>query len=267
MPRRPALDAGGVATRNGWREVWLDAWLDLVAGGSCVGCRSPGRPLCPACSESLPRQGHPVRPTPCPDGLAPCFAAGEYAEVLRTMILAHKEHSVLALARPLGRVLAGVAQPLLPPPGSLSVLVPVPSRPGVVRRRGHDPMARVTAATVRRLRGSGADVALLPLLRVTGAIADQAGLSAAARAANLAGSMRVRPGPRTRLARSTAPVSIFVCDDVLTTGATAREAQRALEVAGLPVRGILTVAATRRRLPPATPDGGPPPLPLSGFAD
>ena len=73
--------------RDGWREVWLDAWLDLVAGGSCVGCGTPGRPLCPSCSESLPRQGHRVRPTPCPDGLAPCFAAGEYDDVLRAILL------------------------------------------------------------------------------------------------------------------------------------------------------------------------------------
>ena len=76
---------------------------------------------------------------------------------------------------------------------------------------------------------------------------DQAGLGAAERAANLAGSMCC-PSAACAGSPATPPAAVVVCDDVLTTGATAREAQRALEAAGLGVAGIATVAATRRRL-------------------
>ena len=94
---------------------------------------------------------------------------------------------------------------------------------------------------------------MLDVLRQHAPVEDQSGLSASQRAANLAGSMRVRPAAREALARIGAPVSLLVCDDVLTTGATAREAQRALEEAGLRVRAVVTVAATRKRHEPGRP--------------
>ena len=95
---------------------------------------------------------------------------------------------------------------------------------------------------------------------------DQAGLTAGQRAANLVGSMGVRATARAALARSDEPMSLMVCDDVLTTGATAREAQRALEESGLRTRAVVTVAATRKRLPPraASVRGPRVGLPLSG---
>jgi predicted amidophosphoribosyltransferase len=239
----------------------IDAWLDLVHGGGCVGCASPGRSLCRACRNDLPRRAIPVRPTPCPDGLAACFAAGEYDGLLRAMILSHKENGTFSLATPLGRVLAQAVRATLDP-NVVTALVPVPSRASVVRTRGHDPVLRMARAAARQLRGGGLRVRVFELLEQRGEVHDQAGLSAGERSANLTGSMGVRPTARAALARTGLLLSVVLCDDVLTTGATAREVQRALEDSGLRVRAVTTVAATRKRVIP--PERA---LPLSGSAD
>lgn len=226
----------------------LDAWLDLVLGSSCVVCARPGRLLCVPCRLSLPDAAVRVRPTPAPPGLGRCRATGEYDGALRALVLAHKEERAFALARPLGRQLAVAVADLLDAE-ALHLLVPVPSRPSVVRSRGHDPMLRMTRVAAGRLRRTGHDAVVVPLLRQHRVLADQAGLDAAGRAANLSGAMsadlrRLRP-----LARAGRAARVVVCDDVITTGATAREAQRALEAVGLAVAGIACVAATRRRVP------------------
>lgn len=162
------------------------------------------------------------------------------------MLLAHKEHRGFSLARPLGRVLAGVLAGL-PEPGQPTVLVPVPSRPTVVRQRGHDPMLRIARAAAAQRRRAGAELQVLALLRQRLRVADQAGLDAAGRAANLGDSMAVAPSARRVLVRASGPAEVWLCDDVLTTGATAREAQRALTEAGIRVGGMVCIAATHRR--------------------
>ncbi|MCW2781499.1 MAG: pyrE 1 [Marmoricola sp.] len=240
----------------------LDAWLDLAHGAACAACLEPGRLLCRACDGDLPADGYQVWPDPCPVGLAPAFACGEYAGPLRALIVAHKEHRAFALARPLGRLLAGALEGGLggvvstgsttgggsTAEGVRVLLVPVPSRPSVVRARGHDPMLRVTRFAATRLRARGSDVRVLSLVRQRELVADQAGLTALARAANLADSMAADRAALAGAARVRRRTVAFLCDDVITTGSTAREAQRALEDVGVPLGAIACIAATRKRV-------------------
>ncbi len=221
-----------------------DAVLDLLLGGRCVACDRPGRAWCRACR---PDDGPAwvAWPTPVPPGLATPWTAADYDGAVRAALLAHKERHVAGLSPGLAVLLARAVAAAATPP---VLLVPVPSRPGVVRARGHDPLLTLVRAAARRLP----DATVAPLLRSRGGVRDQAGLDATERAANLAGSLWCPSARLRRWAGVTARA--VVCDDVLTTGATAREAQRALAASGLVVEGIATVAATRRRLPARSPE-------------
>lgn len=227
-------------------QGFRDAVLDLVTGSRCAGCGCPGRALCRACLDGLRGRARPVRPTPCPPGLAPASAAGEYDDVLRRLVLDHKEAGRTGLATGLGALLADAVRALVDPGGPPIVLVPVPSRARTTRERGHEPCAAMVGAAARDLRGDGVSVIRARLLEL-GPVHDQAGLDAAARAANLDGAMSLPAYRLRRMARRFPEAQVVLCDDVLTTGATAREGQRALAGSGLAITGIAVVAATRRR--------------------
>jgi predicted amidophosphoribosyltransferase len=170
------------------------------------------------------------------------------------MILGHKEHRLLGLARPLGELLAVAVDAALDDllPGGARVqllLVPVPSRPSTNRQRGHEPTTALVRAAAARLASWGRPARCVTLLRTRPGLADQSGLDALGRAVNLAEAFRVHAPTLRRLARAGRPVHVVVCDDVLTTGATTAEAQRALRAVGLRPLAAVAVAATRRRTP------------------
>jgi predicted amidophosphoribosyltransferase len=216
---------------------------DLVLPRRCPGCGRPGV-LCPACRPP----GPPLVLDPA--GL-PVGAAAAYADGLRAALLAYKERGRRDLAGPLGDLLAaalaGLLASLPAPPGPL-VLVPVPSTRAAAAARGGDHVRRLArrAAAVAGVRVAAGALELARVPR------DSAGLGVVERAANLDAAMRGRP-PRPGL------VAVVV-DDIVTTGATVREAHRALAAARWPVLGAAVVAATPRRCtasplaPPSRPD-------------
>lgn len=95
----------------------------------------------------------------------------------------------------------------------------------------------------RRDRGGRTTVSCVQALEHRRRVADQAGLTASDRAANLAGALRARFDLRGQ--------RVIVVDDVITTGATLAEAARALRAAGAEVPAAAVVAATGRRFRPA----------------
>jgi predicted amidophosphoribosyltransferase len=231
---------------------WADlvvAWHDLVLGGACTVCSGPGPALCAPCRAGLRATPFAAWPTPTPPGLVLPVAAAAYDGAVRDLVVAHKERHRLALARPLGGLLAAAVLGLCEAAGVEAgrdgrpvLLVPVPSHPSVVRERRHDPLLRTARCAAGELRRHGVPARVDRPLRVLRRPGDQAGLDARGRAENVRGTLAARPG------RPAPAGTLVLVDDVVTTGATLREAQRALEAAGLVVTGAATVAATRRHL-------------------
>jgi len=218
----------------------LAALLDLLYPPACAACGEPGEPFCASCAEALlppgpgcPRCGRPGRAATCghcllcPPAFERVLAGGLFGGPLADAIHALKYGDRPALARPLGRWLAGrVALP----PGALVVAVPL----GRKRRltRGYDQAGRLAdhlarAAGARRLTGA---------LRRVRETPPQVGRSRTARAANVAGAFAADP-------TLVAGRELVLVDDVVTTGATAAAAAAALVAAG--ARRVTVVALAR----------------------
>ena len=141
------------------------------------------------------------------------------------------DNSLIGMVHEAGKseVDAAVAAALAASTAGPVALVPVPTSPGAMRRRGY----RVVETIARR-----ADLPFRRLLAAGTGAADQRRLGRAERAQNVAGVMHAQPARGLR---------VIVLDDVVTTGATLGEAERALTAAGARVLGAATVASTPRR--------------------
>lgn len=230
-----------------WREI-----VGLVLPVACGGCGQARTALCEACGRALyGAGGRRVRPVPEPAGLPVVCAAAPYEDTVRAVLLGHKERGALGLAGPLGLALAGAVRASVAASGGSGggplLLVPVPSARRAVRARGHDAARRMAQAAAAELRRTGTAARALPLLRQRRAVADQTGLGARERLANLAGALEV-PAGGGRLLAGGRPVLV---DDLMTTGASLVEAARALRAGSEPqFRGLVQVSAAVVAAPP-----------------
>jgi len=230
--------------------------FELLLPSRCAGCGRLDEPelrlrgLCPPCVSAI-RQSVPASwyiAIPGTGTVVPAFAAGAYDGVLRAALLDYKERGRLCLRRELGGSLAVSVFGAVGRDGSSFVLVPVPSAPATRRARGHDPVSAMAVTAAGYLRATGLQVEVRVVLRQGRTVSDQSGLDIDARQANLSGALAVRRAALVRGRR------VVIVDDIVTTGATATEAARALTHAGAVVIGIACVAGTVRRHPAASAD-------------
>jgi predicted amidophosphoribosyltransferase len=211
--------------------------LDLILPLECGGCGAPSTRWCDACAVELSvaaDKPHVVNPRVDPQ--VPVFALGRYAGARRQVILAMKEHGRGDLVAPLSRALAigvhrlvvwGMVETPL-------TIVPAPTRRSAARRRGGDPVTRMARLAVAAVPGRP-DITVVQALRMKALARDSVGLGTAARERNIAGRVLLR-GARPH-------TEVVLVDDVVTTGATARESVRILRAAGVRVAAVLAIAA------------------------
>lgn len=213
----------------------LDPLLDLVLPRRCVGCGAAGSGLCGAClaGTGLVRVSL---------GSVQATAGARYAGATRAAVLRYKERGRRDLAGPLAALLSRALAAV--PVGDVAcrpVLVTVPGSRATAAERGGDHVLRLA-----RRAGAAAGLRVAPgVLSLARHKHDSAGLDAVARARNLAGAFAARPAPSGGRSDAT----VVIVDDIVTTGATIREAARALRAAGWRVAGAAVVTATPLRSP------------------
>lgn len=244
-----------------------------------------GSPLCEQClpqlRSALARVERVQVLQPLEGAAAPeVRAASRYVGIMPRALLALKNAGRTDLLPLLGEGLARSVYELLRAHGEglqaesgssapvEVLLVPAPSSAQSVRRRGYAPAnllvqeaarqlnrrlpasVRVRAVDVigyapRTQRGSGASLASrvgASLLGASEAKNEQKSLGAVARAERMHGALRVME-PALCAGRLS-----VICDDVVTTGATASEMVRVLQEAGSRVLGVCAVAAVPKRM-------------------
>ena len=244
MPKGAAIAAGASAAR---------VVLGIVYPPTCVGCGgATGEPhsLCARCWSQIAfierpfceRLGTPFAidlgmPLLSPAAIAepPVFerarAVARYDDVARRLVHRLKYGDRLELARALATMMVRSGAELL---AEAQVIVPVPlHRWRLWWRRFNQAMA--LESVVSKASGVPCDPFLLARVKPT---KPQVGLSKAQRGENLQGAFRVPAEARPRLEGK----RVLLVDDVLTTGATANAASRALLRGGARAVDVLAFA-------------------------
>ena len=210
----------------------LDA-LAVLLPVECAGCGAWDRAVCSRCRDALEPC---ARSRELGDGLR-VWAGLEYEGIARSVMLALKAQQRVDAARALAPALACAVRAAAAAGRADGVeVVAVPGTRAAYRRRGYDPV---------RLLISRAGLGASRVFAAARPHRAQKELSVDERDRNLRGSFR--------LTASVAGHGILLIDDVVTTGATLREAARVLREGGAEVVGAAVVASTERRFAASEP--------------
>jgi len=140
-----------------------------------------------------------------------------YTTVASKIILKSKENGISTADELLVQVLIGLIESSELNPNQIR-MVPIPSNGHSIRRRGRNYMVEIVQQISRQT-----GIAVLDCLALTGKTRDQSGLNRKQRLENMQGSISMKAMARGEL---------LLIDDVITTGATLKEAARAINSQG-----------------------------------
>ena len=213
--------------------------LDAALPGRCVGCRTEGSMLCPACALTVSERldapaGWPIgMPVDLPAPLVQLEWCAPYGGVVRVALHALKYRGERRLAGPLGAALA--ARWRAAGCGG-ELLVPVPVHPAREAERGFDQAVLLAAASAPLL-----GLPAVRALRRHRATARQFDLDRGHRQANVHEAFALVNGAQ----RTVSSRWIVLIDDVVTTGSTLAACGEALMSAGALAVSALAVARER----------------------
>jgi ComF family protein len=236
---------------------WKSGVLDLLFPPLCIACREPGTshgfcskcwgeiqfldgPLCGCCGVPFDVALPGLEESLCAACLTrpPAFdrarAILHYSEASRAPILALKHGDRLDLVPGFALWLERAGRALI---AEADLIVPVPLHRFRLWRRRYNQAAELARALARR---SGRPLDVLTLCRSRPTISQGMMPSARARRRNVLGAFRIA-NPRRIAGRA-----ILLVDDVMTTGATAEAAARALKRAGATRVYVLALARVVR---------------------
>jgi predicted amidophosphoribosyltransferase len=192
----------------------------LIFPGRCFGCRVLGPSICSACRSDW----HPHYYKTKFDALT-VHSALLYTPTASKIILAAKESGLKGADELLIDTITHVLSKVIPN-NTLYRLVPVPSSKPSQRRRGRSFVVDLVSQISQRT-----GIPMIDCLQLSRRVQDQSGLHRDERAINLAGAFSLTSHARGEL---------ILVDDVVTTGATLREAARAVNSRGFQAVGSVT---------------------------
>jgi len=221
----------------------MDSLLQLLFPVVCLICADSGPVVCSSCEKRI------LRVTGQREIEGTTLWAGAYYgdELAQLILLAKEENNAPArnyLAHLLVETFMSSATELNR--ASVVTLIPIPSSAAANRKRGFRHsylLARDVASLIKRV--SSCDVGVNEALRVNRKIADQSNLNRADRFRNMSGAYSA-DSRRFRRPSHQAPESIFLIDDLVTSGSSVQEGLRALRQLGITLSGVLAAGVSPR---------------------